>query len=153
MSTVYTLNGKVLKNATNDKWLAKKEAPAGFVMNGSNATYSAKGGGFYVSWPSPTYPDAYNGGGKRFILVNNNVNAPTGNPLLYTDSPSTEGPQATSSSDMSTLGTSEGVLVDNVAVQAGYGVYLVWPNPILPGSTLEEVQAYMANVSITIVDP
>ena len=25
MSTVYTLNGKVLKNAANDKWLAKKE--------------------------------------------------------------------------------------------------------------------------------
>lgn len=28
MSTVYTLNGKVLKNAANDKWLTKKEAPA-----------------------------------------------------------------------------------------------------------------------------
>jgi len=27
MSTVYTVNGKVLKNAANDKWLAKKEAP------------------------------------------------------------------------------------------------------------------------------
>lgn len=28
MSTIYTLNGKVLKNSANDKWLAKKEAPA-----------------------------------------------------------------------------------------------------------------------------
>ena len=28
MSTVYTVNGKVLKNAANDKWLTKKEAPA-----------------------------------------------------------------------------------------------------------------------------
>ena len=27
MSTVYTVNGKVLKNAANDKWLTKKEAP------------------------------------------------------------------------------------------------------------------------------
>lgn len=27
MSTVYTLNGKVLKNSANDKWLIKKEAP------------------------------------------------------------------------------------------------------------------------------
>jgi len=25
MSTVYTLNGKVLKNSANDKWLTKKE--------------------------------------------------------------------------------------------------------------------------------
>ena len=39
MSTIYTLNGKVLKNAANDKWLAKKEAPAGFIMNASNAVY------------------------------------------------------------------------------------------------------------------
>lgn len=27
MSTVYTLNGKVLKNSANDKWLIKKEGP------------------------------------------------------------------------------------------------------------------------------
>lgn len=27
MSTVYTVNGKVLKNSANDKWLTKKEAP------------------------------------------------------------------------------------------------------------------------------
>lgn len=27
MSTVYTVNGKVLKNAANDKWLTKKETP------------------------------------------------------------------------------------------------------------------------------
>ena len=27
MTTVYTLNGKVLKNSANDKWLSKKEAP------------------------------------------------------------------------------------------------------------------------------
>lgn len=25
MSTIYTLNGKVLKNSANDKWLTKKE--------------------------------------------------------------------------------------------------------------------------------
>lgn len=34
MSTVYTLNGKVLKNAANDKWLTKKEvAPGPLVPN------------------------------------------------------------------------------------------------------------------------
>lgn len=27
MSTVYTYNNKVLKNSSNDKWLAKKETP------------------------------------------------------------------------------------------------------------------------------
>ena len=27
MSTIYTLNGKVLKNSANDKWLIKKETP------------------------------------------------------------------------------------------------------------------------------
>ena len=27
MSTVYTINGKVLKNSANDKWLTKKETP------------------------------------------------------------------------------------------------------------------------------
>lgn len=29
MSTIYTINGKVLKNVTTGKWVAKKEAPAG----------------------------------------------------------------------------------------------------------------------------
>lgn len=34
MSTVYTLNGKVLKNAANNKWLTKKEvAPGPLVPN------------------------------------------------------------------------------------------------------------------------
>lgn len=28
MSTIYTINGKVLKNSANDKWLTKKETPA-----------------------------------------------------------------------------------------------------------------------------
>ena len=38
MSTVYTINGKVLKNAANDKWLTKKEEvdpynPLGLPLN------------------------------------------------------------------------------------------------------------------------
>ena len=28
MATIYTINGKVLKNSANDKWLVKKEEPA-----------------------------------------------------------------------------------------------------------------------------
>ena len=38
MSTIYTLNGKVLKNSATDKCLAKKEAPAGFVMNSESGS-------------------------------------------------------------------------------------------------------------------
>jgi len=33
MSTVYTLNGKVLKNAANDKWLTKKEGPGPIILD------------------------------------------------------------------------------------------------------------------------
>ena len=150
MSTVYTLNGKVLKNASNDKWLAKKEAPAGFVMNASNAIYNTSGSAVIVSWQGPAYPSGYNGNGKQYILVNNNTDAAQ-SPLLYsTSADNTNAPQATN--NLNTLGTSTGVLQNNPA-GGSYGAYLVWPSPIGLNKTVEEVQAYMANVTITILDP
>ena len=152
MSTIYTLNGKVLKNSANDKWLAKKEGPAGFVMNASNAIYTLVDGSYYVSWRGPAYPDGYNGNGKQYTLVNNNEESPNGNPLVYATSPSDSGgPKAILALGMIPLGESTGTLLNNVA-GGDYGSYIVWPCPI-ESSTLEQVQAYMANVSITIVDP
>lgn len=148
MSTIYTLNGKVLKNTDNGKWLTKKEAPAGFVMNASNAVYDEGTGSIFVSWQSPTYPNDYNGNGKQYILVNNNV-TPGNNPLMYSSTSKNGGPNAVAATDMNVLGTSTGTLLNNVAAGGGYGVYLTWA---LQG-TLEEVQTYIANVTITIVDP
>lgn len=149
MSTVYTVNGKVLKNAANDKWLAKKESPAGFVMDASNAEYFLMGSDVYVAWQSPSYPNDYNGDGKQYILVNNNSTAP-GNAVIYSNANHATGPKAIYNG-ISTLGTSTGVLLNNAAFGYGFGSYLVWANP-LQGATLEQVQAYMANVSITILD-
>lgn len=152
MSTIYTLNGKVLKNAANDKWLAKKEAPAGFVMNASNAIYTLLGNSYYIAWQGPAYPDGYNGNSKQYILVNNNTVTPQYlNPLTYGNGVTAPGPDAISKDDMYVQGTSTGVLLNNLA-GGTYGHYIVWPAPI-QGSTLEEAQAYMANVTITILDP
>ena len=152
MATIYTLNGKVLKNASNGKWLVKAE-PAGFVMDGSNATYTLSCNIYFVSWQSPSYPDVYNGDGKQYILVNNNATAPSSNPLMYVDVPTNGGSTAINGADMTVLGTSTGILLNNTpAGTQTYGKYLNWPNPV-SGATLEQLQAYMANVSITIVDP
>ena len=151
MSTIYTVNGKVLKNAANDKWLKKKEIPL-FVMDASNATYIFKSGVVYVRWQSPAYPDEYNGNGKQYILVNNNSTAPNAySALLYSNDAEQAGPTAIPSG-MNVLGESTGVLSNNAAMGYGFGTCLMWANP-LNFTTVEEAQAYMANVSITIVDP
>lgn len=154
MSTIYTVNGKVLKNAANDKWLTKKETPV-FVMNASNATIEVSGTSSYVSWQSPTYPNVYNGDGKQYILVNTNEAAPITNSsgLMYGNSATGGGPDAIHSSDMRVLGTSSGTLVNNsVPPEAGFGTYLTWQNLMLD-PTVEKIQAYLENVTITIVDP
>jgi hypothetical protein len=150
MSTVYTVNGKVLKNSANDKWLIKKEASAGFVMNASNAEYYLMGGSYWVSWQAPTYPNVYNGNGKQYTLVNNNTTGQGNNPLMYASTQRNGGPNAINGSDANILGTSTGTLLNNEAADGGYGVYLIWP---FSGYTLEQLQAYMANVTITILDP
>lgn len=74
MSTIYTLNGKVLKNSANGKWLAKKEAPAGFVMNASNVVYHGSPGligenSYYAMWEGPNYPADCSLEGKTIQLI------------------------------------------------------------------------------------
>lgn len=65
-TTVYTYNDKVLVNSANDKWLKKPDAPAGFVMNASNATISNN----TANWEGPNYPEYCDLGGKtaQFII-------------------------------------------------------------------------------------
>ena len=153
MSTIYTVNGKVLKNADNGKWLTKKETPV-FVMNASNATITNTGNTIYVTWQSPTYPNVYNGGGKQYTLVNTNATAPQStSQLMYANGVAGNGPSAISGPDMAVLGTSSGtLLVNSVPPEVGYGTHLVWPQPVF-GGTEEQIRAYIANVTITIVDP
>lgn len=128
----------------------KIDEPEGFVMNASNAIYTLKGDNYWVSWQGPAYPEGYNGNGKRYILVNNNSTS-SSNPLLYDSSIANYGPNALNPDEMNALGTSTGVLLNNNAGRQ-YGMYLTWPNP-MSGYTLEQLQVYMANVSITILDP
>ena len=158
MATIYTLNGKVLKNTNNGKWLIKNESPR-FVMDASNAIFNPVNVWgtiiVYVGWEVPTYPDVYNGGGKQYILVNNNVTAPNNTTSLAYSNNIASGGSATAigTVGLSQLGTSTGTMLSNTS---NFGAYFVWPNPAGTQGwfrTLEETQAYMANVSITIVDP
>lgn len=128
MSTIYTLNGKVLKNAANDKWLAKKEAPAGFVMNASNV---ASTGNNRACWESPTNPDPYNGNGKTIqVTIFEDITFEGIEPplmLMYsnTSSPTQPGPTALSiPNNELTAGTRTYTLSNNNAVAGGYGTYL-----------------------------
>lgn len=68
MTTIYTFNNKVLKNAATDKWLKKKEAPAGFVMNASNVA-GTDSSNVRTYWEGPNYPDAWQGEGKTVKLT------------------------------------------------------------------------------------
>lgn len=80
MSTVYTVNGKVLKNRANDKWLTKKEAPAGFVMNASNVvnTFQMNGTLGIIAWKGPNFPDNCNLSGKTLqVKITSTITANT----------------------------------------------------------------------------
>lgn len=150
---VYTYNDKVLVNSANDKWLKKPDAPAGFVMNASNATVNQQGTSAYVSWESPSYPDNYDGNGKHYTITNNNTGS-TGatlfSGLLYTASlrPTAFEPAAIPYATVNTNGTSTGNLTAN-SNQATYGKYL---GMIFIDATEEQVNAYLANLTITILD-
>ena len=139
----------------------KIDEPEGFVMNASNvADIGGNSSGMYVSWEGPDYPNGYDGNGKHYILVNNNPNSGvfTDYGLMYARAVEAGGPQAIKPSEIEIRGQSEGTLDANQAGTAnGYGKYL---NLILKkneGSigviTLEDVQAYVANLTITILDP
>lgn len=148
MSTVYTLNGKVLKNAATDKWLTKKEP---FVMNASNATLTMSGStNAYVSWEGPLYPDSYDGNGKHYIIVNNNTaeetaeRMPTG--LMYAGTATGGGPDAISSSIIRASGTNTGTLSANPV--SSYGKYFT----LNLAGTEEQMAEYLTNLTISIID-
>lgn len=145
---VYTLNGKVLKNSANDKWLQKKEP---FVMNASNATFTRSGSSnSYVSWEGPAYPDNYDGGGKQYIIVNNNsaevITDMIQSQLMYSNVINGGGPDAIKLANMRISGTSTGTLSAN-PVPSMFGKYLIMN---LRG-TEEQINAYVANLTITIM--
>jgi len=153
-TTVYTYNDKVLKNVATDKWLKKPDAPAGFVMDASNATITVSSG--YLSWQGPAYPEGYDGQGKQFIVVNNNSNehVKANNGLMYCNTIDGGGPEAIAKADI--LASSTGTLNANRApVAQGYGAYLAIP--LIKGyssiPTEAEMQEYAANLTITILDP
>lgn len=150
MSTIYTFNNKVLKNSSNDKWLTKKE-PVRFVMDASNATLTQSGDFYWASWEGPAYPNWYDGGGKQYIVVNNNSAEDTAarepSQLMYASETANGGPPAINITIIQTHGTSTGTLNSN-PVQS-YGAYLT----ITVKATEEQMLAYLANLTITILDP
>lgn len=142
---VYTYNDKVLVNSANDKWLKEKEAPAGFVMDASNAQYYNTGSSWiYLYWNGPDFPNGYDGNGKQCVIVNNGQTLL--NPLMYLNDSLNGGPFAINSSDLVT-----GTITMNAnmaGAASGYGKYLG-----IPFNSEEAARAWVANVSITIVDP
>ena len=143
MSTIYTLNGKVLKNSATDKWLAKKEAPAGFVMNASNAQYDVQQSFTYLYWESPSFPNGYDGNGKQCVIVNNGQRP--NNNLMYASSSNSGGPIAIARENLVTGTTT--MLVNMAGTASGYGKYLE-----IPFNSEEDARAWVANVTITILD-
>ena len=131
--TVYTYNDKVLKNTATDKWLKKPDAPAGFVMNASNATISNN----KANWEGPNYPDGYDGTGKTLqIIVKEEGFTCATLGFKYTNSISSDGPSLISGtnwdnpgdSGMGTasipVGTYNVSIVANPATSQGYGKYI-----------------------------
>ena len=138
MSTVYTYNNKVLKNSTNNKWL-KKEEPAGFVMNASNAVYHGVPGyegpnGYYAMWEGPNYPAACSLEGKTIqLIVKEALTNPSANfhtmYAIHLPSVGSQygGPNLCDSDfiDCSQPGTYSLTCIANSAgVDSGYGVYI-----------------------------
>jgi hypothetical protein len=142
MSTIYTVNGKVLKNSANDKWLTKKEAPAGFVMNASNVQYNTMGTFTYAYWEGPNFPNGYDGNGKQCTIVNSNSSA---HKLMYANEVKGGGPDAIVSANLVTGTTT--MLANLAGVASGYGKYMS-----IEFSSEEEARSYIANLTITILD-
>lgn len=149
MTTIYTVNNKVLKNSANDKWLTKKEAPAGFVMNASNISSSTS---THASWESPGYPDGWDGGGKTLELtVSQDITLNGGFALFYNNVENSNGPVAkefvNSAGGTLSAGKYTYTLSSNAApTSSGYGKYLVVTE--LNGSTSN----WLPYISMTILD-
>ena len=152
MSTVYTLNGKVLKNAANDKWLTKKEAPAGFVMNASNVVGTSSGG--YAGWAGPANPNAYDGNGKTIQLTVSETIGRNGLgaiPVFYASGPTGGGPQAAAFETTNGFiqpGTYTLQMAQNPAPGAGYGTYLS-----IFAQDAELLADTLPKITLTILDP
>ena len=131
----------------------KVNEPEGFVMNASNATVARDSNVIYVSWHSPSYPNGYDGNNKQCIIVNNNASGilfgkPTGN-MMYGNVTTGGGPNALPNgiTDLD-VGTRTVTLVSN-PMSSVFGAYFVIP---FDGNE-EQVSAYVANLTITILDP
>lgn len=125
---VYTYNDKVLVNSANDKWLKKADAPAGFVMDASNATIS----NYTANWEGPNYPDGYDGAGKTLqIIVKEEGFTCAALSFLYTNSISGQGP---------------GFIVRDESHQ--YAQEGTWYNPDDTGSGTTSIPVGTYNVSI-----
>lgn len=127
MSTVYTVNGKVLKNSSNDKWLVKKETPAGFVMNASNVIYTlgAPGTNGLIAWEGPNFPDYCNLSGKILqVKITSTITAHRkgSSPLMYATQSNGGGPNIAAITETQP-GTYTYVCDNNIA-GSPYGKYL-----------------------------
>lgn len=132
----------------------KIDEPEGFVMNASNASFEMFSNVLYVSWQSPSYPNGYDGNGKQCIIVNNNaegitVGKPTSS-MMYGNSTTGGGPAALPNgvTDLA-IGTRTVTLVSNPVASSAFGAYFVIP---FDGNE-EQARAYVANLTITILDP
>lgn len=129
MSTVYTLNGKVLKNAATDKWLAKKEAPAGYTKDSAILKDTRT-----ALWKSPTFPEPYDGSGHKVsIRIKNNLVGLNPLTFCYWNSDNTLPTQGNFGPEMCHFnwntggvfeaGTYESNISSNPATTVNYGVY------------------------------
>lgn len=128
MSTVYTVNGKVLKNSANYKWLTKKEAPAGFVLNASNVVNTTGiGDKGLIAWEGPNYPNTCNLSGKTLqVNITSTITANTdsgGSLLMYSYVNNSGGPNIAVITETQP-GTYTYVCNDNPAESSSFGKYL-----------------------------
>lgn len=149
--TVYTYNDKVLKNSANDKWLKKPEAPAGFVMNASNATISNN----TANWESPNYPEYCDLGGKTAIVTISETISATNLTLYYSANlASSAAPSAfvlSDSNNQISAGTYTLTLSNNQATpaQGAYGKYLTMFR-YGPDTTIDST--LLSKIEIRIID-
>lgn len=151
MSTVYTVNGKVLKNAANDKWLAKKEAPAGFVMNASTLTgQGSSGGNYFLCWKGPEWPTGCNLNGQTArIIISSDISTSSYVQLMYAQdvpggSGQAGGPVVLT---LPTIAGTYDITCSNNMVGTSFGVYLNI------GCPSEEVaNQVLSKCTITILD-
>lgn len=149
MATIYTINGKVLKNVTTGKWLAKKEAPAGFVMNASNVAGSYA---TTILWEGPDYPNGWNGEGKTIrMIISEDITLPHNSFRIGYGRTNTDQQEFLSLVDWQyptngilSAGTYTYTGLANQGISAGFGAYLALNNVN---------SSDVSKITIQIVDP